>query len=366
MTKAPYKYANFAQKLLRRIVLDRMKPGDRLPTEEDLVKEHGLSRITIRRALFMLERDGFVLRKRRLGTFVAKSPKSIEDMSLVRGTAVIVIPHLASNSGAEDHALSSAMRGIEDTLAHAGFAVHILSVGRDEAQDRIRLHRLLEHSHVEGICVIGSCFDRYAELIGDIPLVNSCTFVPGRIPWVGIDMGEVAHKCIGHLLDCGHRNIATIIGPWVDPRAVAMMSRGHQQAFEEHSASFRRTMIHQAYEEHAIVELVQEVLQTEPCPTALFAEDWRITRGVLVAAAAMGVRIPEDLSLVGCGQNNLYFTSPVAITAYVPNNEQVGRDVARVLLDMLDGRARPSEPVFVPGELLERDSVLTIASPSTD
>jgi len=358
MTQTSYKYAAFARTLLRQIAADGMGPGDRLPSEEEMGRQHGLSRITVRRALRMLEKDGYVSRKRPQGTFVARALEGAEAPHMVRGTVVLAIPNLSPDSDGEDHALATMLRGLEDEVSQLGFTVHVLSVGRDEARDRSRILRLMEHGNVDGICTVGSCFDAYHELVGDTPLVNSCTFFPNRLPWVGIDMGEAAFSCIGYLLDRGHRDIATIVGPWVDLRALGLIARGHRRACDERSAVFRRTMIHQAYEGESIVELVTEILKSNPRPTAIFAEDWRITRAVLIAAGNLEMKIPEDLSLLACGQNNLYVSAPVSITAYLPDNERVGREAARLLVAIIDGGAKPASPVCVPGRFVEQQSVL--------
>ena len=51
----------------------QLQPGDKLPTEEDLVKQFGVSQITIRNALSNLERDGLIVRNRHFG-HVARNP----------------------------------------------------------------------------------------------------------------------------------------------------------------------------------------------------------------------------------------------------------------------------------------------------
>jgi GntR family transcriptional regulator len=62
------------ESLVRNWILNgQLQPGDKLPTEEDLVKQFGVSKITIRNALSNLERDGLIVRNRAKGTFVAES-----------------------------------------------------------------------------------------------------------------------------------------------------------------------------------------------------------------------------------------------------------------------------------------------------
>lgn len=365
---ASFKYLSLAQKLRRQIAVGGLQPGDRLPTEDELVQEHGLSRITIRRALALLEKDGLVSRKRKLGTFVSRALEEPADLHLVRGSVIVLLGtgtepaddgSVREPQGEEDHALSVVLRGMERTLSDRGFTVQIMSVGRDEAQDRARLARLASRQDVEGICTIGLSADRYRDLLGKLPLVHSCTFLPESLPWVGMSSEEATDLLVGHLLDQGHRRVAMICGPWVDSRAMARFAAGYQRAHQQRGLVAQRALIYQAYEGESLTDLALEALRPArgDRPTAIFGEDWRVCRGVLAAAREMGLTIPDDLSLVGVGQNIQYLDSPVGITAYVPANERIGMEAGRVLCDLIDRQELPSEPMFVPGQFIERQSV---------
>jgi GntR family transcriptional regulator len=66
-------YVRIESLVRNRILNGQLQPGDKLPTEEDLVKQFGVSQITIRNALSNLERDGLIVRSRAKGTFVAEN-----------------------------------------------------------------------------------------------------------------------------------------------------------------------------------------------------------------------------------------------------------------------------------------------------
>ncbi len=66
-------YVRIESLVRNRIMNGQLQPGDKLPTEEELVKQFGVSQITIRNALSNLERDGLVVRNRAKGTFVAEN-----------------------------------------------------------------------------------------------------------------------------------------------------------------------------------------------------------------------------------------------------------------------------------------------------
>jgi GntR family transcriptional regulator len=67
-------YLQVKEAILERIASGELRPGDRLPTEDELIREHGVSRVTIRQALELLQHDGLVERFARKGTFVTSRP----------------------------------------------------------------------------------------------------------------------------------------------------------------------------------------------------------------------------------------------------------------------------------------------------
>jgi GntR family histidine utilization transcriptional repressor len=71
------RYADIRRAIEDRIISGELQPGDRIPGEEDLAAEHGVSRMTVNKALSSLAESGLIVRRRRSGSFVA-SPKSQE------------------------------------------------------------------------------------------------------------------------------------------------------------------------------------------------------------------------------------------------------------------------------------------------
>lgn len=357
MQNGSYKYLDLAHKLRRQIVVLDLQPGDRLPTEDELVQQHGVSRITIRRALSLLEKDGLVSRKRKLGTFVNRALKHPADLHTVRGVVVVLIGSNLSVVGEEDRALSTVLCGLERYLADRGFGVQIMSVGRNEAHDRARLVHMLTQGNVEGVCAIGSCAEACRAAADSVPLVSSCTFVPSPLPWVGMSVEEATYLSVACMLDRAHERVAVVCGPWVDSPALAAFADGARRAHREHDVVFHQSLLYHAFDEQSLEDLAVDILTGPLRPTGIFCEDWRVCRAVVSAATKLSLRIPQDLSLVGCGQNIQYLSSPVAITAYVPHSERIGAEAARILVEVVDGGVVPSEPVVVPGRLVEGESV---------
>jgi len=355
------KYLDLAQKVLLDIANRGLKPGDLLGTEIELIERHHLSRATVRQALAVLERDGYVSRKRARGTFVGNLIDPASKTHLLRGTVLVICSNEQTAHLHEDFAFATVLRLIERSLAKKGFSVQILGVGENPPDDQARLQRLLEQGHIDGICAIGTCFEPYRSMVMDkFLVVSSCSFSPLTAPWVGQDIRAVSRECVKYLIDRGHRQIAMVCGSTIDQAAFAIFAAGYREAFAEASLPLNRQLLCQAYPGEPLMQLFGELINGPSKPTAIFAENWRVCQAMLAAANHLGLKIPDDISLVGYGQNVQHLSAPVAITSYVPEAEGIGEGLANILTSFADGNPIPKEPVFIPGRLVEGESVKTL------
>jgi DNA-binding LacI/PurR family transcriptional regulator len=351
------KYVGLARHLLRDIARRRMQPGDRLASEHELVRHHNMSRVTVRQALQLLENDGYVSRQRARGTFVERQVDIVEHFGLLHGAVLVACSNAQGSRSDDDVAHSTVLRSMERTFAAHGFSVQILGLGEDVEKDRLRIQSLLVRGELEGIVSIGHCLDPHRDLLGDIPLVASCTFTVDRLPWVGNDVRLAALELTRHLLERGHENIAMICGSWMDREGFSRFAEGYRDAFEAAGATVDRAMMIHAHSTESLDELTCSVLRSRIQPTAVICENWQVCRAALRAADSLELRIPDDISVVGFGQNVLEMASTVELTAYVPANAQVGSEAAEVLIRMLRGEAPPQVPTCFPGRLIIRESV---------
>ena len=75
-------YQKLAQTLRKQIAAGKRAAGSRLPTEMELAGKYGISRITVRRALQLLEEESLILRRPKLGTFVSSQPRRLVPVSI--------------------------------------------------------------------------------------------------------------------------------------------------------------------------------------------------------------------------------------------------------------------------------------------
>ena len=108
-----------------------------------------------------------------------------------------------------------------------------------------------------------------------------------------------AITAVRHLHELGHRRIATITG-MIDSRPGADRLRGYRQAIQELGLAYRDDyVVYGDFYAESGREATERLLRLAEPPTAIFAASDLMAIGAIRAAAEVGLRVPEDLSIVG-------------------------------------------------------------------
>lgn len=355
------KYVTLAHELLREMSEQQLVPGDRLATENELINKHNISRVTVRQALELLVSQGYISRYRARGTFVKRAVESVEPANALKGSVLLISTNDQKSFREDDLATLTVQRAMEQTLAGCGFAVQILTFGQNSRENRERFTLYQSQPDLKGILTIGPCLEPHIEEMIHVPLVTSCTFHPGNYPWIGQDASQASQVSVAHLIEHGHRRIGMVCGAWVDIIGFGRFVEGFREAFQAHQLEYDRTLLIQACPEESLEDLAAQLLNRPDRPTAVFCENWLVCHAVIAAAKTLGLRVPEDLSIVGYGRNVMEITAPCRITAYVPNSEGVGAAAANYLIDLIKDQSTSQPSLSIPGELIRQESVLPLA-----
>lgn len=351
------KYVDLARDLMRQIAAEGLTVGDRLGTEQGLGERYGLSRVTVRQALELLEKEGYVDRKRARGTFVAREVEQRDQLAAVSSRVLLVCSNEQRSHSDEDSAFCTVLHAIEQALARRHIAVQIMGVGQSPQDDRVRLAAVLSQGDLGGVLAIGPCIEAYSDLLSDTEVVTTCSFQPSQFPWVGDDISLASYLSVAHLLSKGHEQIAMICGSWIDGKAFAGFAKGMTDAMDAAGVTPQRSLMIHNYPGESLEKLAIDVLSQSPRPTAVFCENWHVCGAITAACAKLKLTIPDDISVVGYGHNVRQMRGPVHFTAYVPSTSKVGESAAELLADLLSGKAKPSAPIVIEGALVEGDSV---------
>jgi LacI family transcriptional regulator len=160
---------------------------------------------------------------------------------------------------------------------------------------------------------------------------------------VGDDVAG-AGLVIDHLTQLGHRRIAhtsapTKPGGWMrGPEQ--MRAHGYDLAMRRHNLDKEIRIVETSYSEEGGYAAGHKLLAGSQPPTAIFAGADIAAFGVMRAAAELGVRIPEDLSLVGYDNTTIAALAPMDLTSVDQAGHELGASAARLLRERMDGRTR--------------------------
>ncbi len=177
---------------------------------------------------------------------------------------------------------------------------------------------------------------------------------------VGAANWQGAYKATEYLIGLGHRRIGFITG-WKDLDVAQNRLNGFEAALRTHHISEEAELIFEGtFNQSDGYSGGQRFLSLTNRPTAIFASNDVMAMGVMDAARERGLRVPEDLSVVGF--DDIHQASEVhpALTTIRQPLEKMGRVASQMLLEMLRNPGCKIDRVELPTELVIRDSCRNI------
>jgi LacI family transcriptional regulator len=252
------------------------------------------------------------------------------------------------------------LRGVEEWGAGHETGVAVSSVRHGSIRPASWTSALASHD-TDGVILVTS------ELTGDqlrqlreagIPLVvvDPVNPPPPDLPSVGATNWAGGLAATEHLLSLGHRRIGAIAGPG-DYLCSRARIDGYRSALEQIGVRFDQVLVRYGDFEHEGGFIRGgELLELSKPPTAIFAGNDQQALGVYEAARQRGLRIPQDLSVVGFDDLPVArWVSPPLTTVRQPLNE-MGGVAAQMLGELIDGTPLRSTRVELSTELITRES----------
>ncbi|WP_425825852.1 LacI family DNA-binding transcriptional regulator [Streptomyces fractus] len=258
---------------------------------------------------------------------------------------------------------SALLGGILDHAANTDVEVVVSTTGRQRATEPglgRKAQRIVNEGRA-GVIVVTSAYGEAALaafLRRDIPVVVIDSYNPppadvvsvGAANWAG---GKAATE---HLLDLGHRRIAYLGGP-EEVECNQARLHGHLSALASRGIETDPGLVlyGQFRAEYGIEGLTALLSRPRP-PTAVFAGNDAIAVGVLREARRRGIRVPEDLSLVGFDGTALARDCVPALTSVAQPFQEMGRAALRAVLRHARGEQPDTHRVELATQLVVRES----------
>jgi DNA-binding LacI/PurR family transcriptional regulator len=182
--------------------------------------------------------------------------------------------------------------------------------------------------------------------------------LPGVVCYVP-DYQQASLLALEYLGSLGHERIAIISGPFGTAEAsVIELNRGVRLAFEKlHFPLEAQHVVYGDLNFRAGTLAGETLLARQPAPTAVFCMSDAVATGVIAYAQSHGIRVPDQLSVVGCGDDPICnFNLPALTTVHLPYEEMAVRAVSEAdQLIRYDGLPT-SRTTIMPVSLVERSS----------
>ena len=324
-------------------------------TMKDIARRTGLGLATISSYF----NGGNVREKNRIKIEEAIEELHYEVNEVARGlktnatrTIGVVIPELNNTFCAE------IITGMEDVLRSHGYATIVCDCRTDKKLEREAVEFLIRR-RVDGIINMpvdeeGNHLKRFQKMGKPIVLIDRK--IQGiDCDSVLVDNKKAAEDAVRYFIGRGHRNIGIIGGPEEVFTAQERMA-GYYKALESAGIPVRESLIwHGDYTIQGGVRGLEELVQNSPEMTAVFVTNYEMTMGAMIGVNELGIRIPEQLSMIGF--DNLQFARACnpKLTIVAQPTDGIAREVAKVMLNHLENAGETSGELF--SEKLETEII---------
>lgn len=249
------------------------------------------------------------------------------------------------------------VKGIEEQAERNGYRILLCHSGSDVERSKSGL-TLLSGKIVDGIITMDA-FSRLTELaalIGDAPWVQCAEYADsGAVSCVGINDVDAAQSVVTHLAEAGRQRIA-LINHDLSYKYARLRERGYKAAIYASSLQWQTVEYASELSSSAGKAAMEKLLALDTRPDAVFAVSDTLAAGAMRAIAQAGLRIPEDIAVVGFDGTELAeMVSPQLTTIEQPSRD-IGRRAVDLLLSRIDNPDGPAERVMMDWRYISRAS----------
>ncbi|MED1203388.1 LacI family DNA-binding transcriptional regulator [Heyndrickxia acidicola] len=332
------------------------------PTIKDVAKKANVSIATVSRILN--DKPGFSVKTK------TKVLRVIEELgyqpnAIARGlvskrthTIGVLMPTLL------DMFAARILNGIDDYAHELGSSVIVCNTDNN-GQRTLKYLRVLAEKRVDGIIFVSEYLkDEYYKVMSDmkVPIVLVSTMSPDYpVPFVKVDDELASFAATEYLLKQGHRRIAMIAGSPEDPIAGVPRIKGYRAALNAEGDEEAKELIvsTQDFSYESGMMAMEKIVDHPLKVTAVFASSDELAVGAMSYANKRGIRIPEDLSIIGYDNTRLAQMSTPPLTAVGQPLYEMGNKSAEMLFSMMN-TGETAESCLMPYTIEERETVTRI------
>ncbi len=319
----------------------------RRPTIDDVARHAGVSKSLVS---LVVRGDRHVSPERRAAALRAVAELGYRPNAMAQGLVqkrTRIVGVLVSDLN--NPFFADVIAGIQARARALGYRVLMNTGDRIQQHEDEAIETLLQ-LRVDGL-ILGSPLLESAQVVSaskEVPVV-----VVGRparaasVDSVADDDGAGALAVVRHCVALGHRRIAHIDGG--EGAGAVERRRGYEEAMRKLKLSSEVAVGRGAYTEAGGYQGARELLERRPRPTAIFAANDLAAIGALNAIEEIGLRVPQDISLVGYDNTSLAAMRHLSLTTVHQPRHDIGQMAMDLLIERIRGvRVKPRRVVLAP------------------
>jgi GntR family transcriptional regulator of arabinose operon len=355
-------YQQLATIIRKQVLYGEIKPGDKLPSEYELVNLYQISRSSVRQGLDILVAEGLVERVHGKGNFISNWRSSNNEGGIIG----LLVPYQRLSL------FPNIISGIETAAKDRGFTLTVSYMGKDDREEKETVTRL-RNQKAAGFVIYPRNNIAYDEMIWQMSeegfpfVLVDRYFTELPCSYVGVDNLTAVYQLVTYLIDLGHREIGFISPRDTNTTSIRERYAGYRNALRHHgieynddwlrwSPSSLYSPINPEKGEEMEINFFREYFRGQKLPTALIAVNDYTAYLIFNAAKAEGIKIPEDLTLVGFDNDEFARFNEVPLTTVEQPYREVGARAANLLIDKIKGISSTADRILLPTRLIVRQS----------
>lgn len=351
------KYFTLMEELKEEIISGRIQPGEKLPSENQFTVQYSLSRHTVRKALSLLEQEGYIEACHGKGTFCSEK---MRHMKKSRNIAVVT-------TYISDYIFPRLIQGMDNVLSEQGYSIILKNTGNSRQKEAKCLEELLQKD-IDGLIIEPSKSQLSCRHPGlyenlekyQIPYI----FIQGIYtemkdkPHILMDDTRGGYLVTKYLLEQGHRRITGFFK--ADDIQGIQRHKGYVRALQEAGIPYDPDLVvwfHTEDRRSKPSMMVKEMVKTGSLPHGIVCYNDQIAVQVIESLEDCGLQVPKDISVTGY-DNSLYAQRGTGITTIAHPQERLGEMAAELILEKINGVSEEDSKVerLIQPELIVRGS----------
>jgi len=358
------KHEQVQEYILGKIVSEQLRPGDALPSEQQLADSFSIARTTVRQAMAALEGDRLITRVQGRGTFVHEDAR----LRLGKGLNIfaLVVPELLSGF------YPSLQHSFEESVSNSQSQMLVCCTRNDLDKQGNIILQLIDKA-IAAVAIVPTialptpAFQIHQLQRAGIPVVLCHRSVEGVVaPMLGLPFETIGKLAAESVLGRGHRRVAIFSGQRAKATTECYLT-GFREALAQEGVELREDfcyfgpadMLNLTEDKTGTMQSLRRMMGDADPPTAILATFDSMAELLYIQIDQLGLSIPEDCSLLGFGDSIRHGVLQQQIASVTVDEAELGRRAAEILTRMRCGELpiEHSETYMMPVEVYQGPSL---------